>query len=117
MEKFHEPVASTRLFIGRLARSITLGLWFIVLALTLGMIGYHVFEGMSWSDAFVNAAMILSGMGPLGTLNSVAGKIFAGLYALFSGLIFIAIMGVIFAPVIHRFFHTMNLDGHDRKNR
>jgi hypothetical protein len=74
------------------------------------MLGYHLFEKMSWVDAFVNASMILSGMGPLGPLNTNAGKIFAGFYALFSGLAFIVIIAVIFSPVIHRFFKKIHLE-------
>ena len=65
---------------------------------------------MSWVDAFVNAAMILSGMGPISTLQTDGGKIFAGCYALFSGLAFIAILGIIFAPAIHRFLHRFHVE-------
>ena len=74
------------------------------------MAGSHSFEKLPWLDAFVNAAMILSGMGPLGPLQTSAGKLFAGCYALFSGLAFIAVVGVVFAPVFHRFLHKFHLD-------
>ena len=94
----------------RLARSITFGLLMIIFALFCGMLGYHEFENMSWVDSFVNAAMILSGMGPMGALTTVGGKIFAGCYALFSGLAFILIIGIIFAPIIHLFFHKIHVD-------
>jgi len=94
----------------RLVRSIVFSLLIIAVALYVGMWGYHYYENMSWVDAFVNAAMILSGMGPLTPLNTAAGKVFAGFYALFSGLAFIAIIGVLFAPIIHRFFHKFHLD-------
>jgi hypothetical protein len=114
-EQHHQPLSSKRKFLFRLARSIFLGLSLIVFAQFLGMLGYHYFEKMSWTDAFVNAAMILSGMGPLTPLNTSAGKLFAGFYALFSGLIFILIMGIIFAPVIHRFFHKFHLGSEGRK--
>jgi hypothetical protein len=77
-------------------------------SLFVGMLGYYYFEHLSWPDAFVNAAMILSGMGPLNPLNTTAGKIFAGCYALYSGLIFIVILGIILAPIIHRFFHKLH---------
>ena len=82
----------------------------IALALGIGMVGYRTFEGMSWVDAFVNAAMILSGMGPVSSLQTNGGKIFAGCYALFSGLAFIAILGIIFAPVFHRFLHRFHVE-------
>lgn len=109
-EKHKQPLAPTQTFIARMLRSIFFGLLLIVVALGLGMLGYHSFETMSWPDAFVNAAMILSGMGPVTTLVTTKGKIFAGFYALFSGLAFIVIMGVILAPIFHRFFHKFHLD-------
>lgn len=96
-------------FLTKLIRGIIIGLIFIILALLIGMFGYHHYEKMTWVDSFANASMILSGMGPLTPLNTNGGKIFAGLYALFSGLLFIAIIGIIFAPVIHRFFHRLNI--------
>lgn len=97
-------------FLYHLLLSISIGVVSIIISLYIGMIGYHVTEEMSWVDAFVNAAMILSGMGPLTPLHTTAGKIFAGLYALFSGLLFIAIIGIIFAPVVHLFFHKMHIE-------
>jgi hypothetical protein len=98
------------IFLIRFARGIIIGLCLILIALYLGMLGYHLTERMSWTDSFVNAAMILSGMGPMGALNTTAGKIFAGIYALFSGLFFIAIVGLIFAPLAHRFFKKWHIE-------
>ena len=74
------------------------------------MAGYHFLEKLDWLDAFVNAAMILSGMGPLAPIQTSAGKVFAGCYALFSGLAFITTLGVVFAPVYHRFLHRFHLE-------
>jgi len=82
----------------------------IVISLSIGMAGYHYFENLPWIDAFANAAMILSGMGPLGTLQTNSGKLFAGFYALFSGLIFIVIIALVFAPVVHRFLHKFHME-------
>lgn len=96
--------------LSRITRSICTGLFLILIALLIGMLGYHGFERMSWVDAFVNAAMILSGMGPMGALNTFGGKVFAGIYALFSGLFFILIVGVIAAPVVHYFFKKIHLE-------
>jgi len=79
------------------------------------MLGYHWLEGMPWIDAFANAAMILSGMGPLEPLKTNGGKLFAGLYAIYSGLAVILIAGVVFAPVVHRFLHRFHLDPDARK--
>lgn len=97
-------------FITHLTTNVIVGLIAIVLALLIGMWGYHAFEHMSWVDSFANAAMILSGMGPLGPLATTAGKIFAGCYALFSGLLFIAIVALIFAPIMHKFFVKIHLE-------
>jgi hypothetical protein len=86
---------------------------FIIAALGAGMYGYHHFEGMAWIDAFINASMILGGMGPVDTLHTFNGKLFAGIYALFSGLAFIALMAVVFSPVIHHFFHQIHLESEE----
>lgn len=99
-----------RKFFAHLARNMIMANTLIFIALYVGMLGYHSFEHMSWVDAFANAAMILSGMGPLSPLQSTSGKIFAGCYALFSGLAFIVLVGLMFSPVIHQFFRKIHLD-------
>jgi hypothetical protein len=76
-----------------------------------GMAGYMHFEGLSCRDAFLNAAMLLSGMGPVDAPVTPGGKLFAGLYALYAGLVFVVVVGVIFAPVFHRFLHKFHWDG------
>jgi len=101
---------STRIFLKRLIRSLFIGLVIIAISLGIGMIGYRYYESMSWVDAYVNAAMILSGMGPVTTLQTEGGKIFAGSYALFSGIVFLIIIAVIFAPVFHRFLHKFHIE-------
>ena len=113
-----KPLLPRPSYYARLARSAAIGLLVIVIALGAGMFGYHHFEGMPWIDAFANAAMILSGMGPLATLATAQGKLFAGFYALFSGLVFVVVMGIVFAPVVHRFMHRFHLemDKMDKKN-
>jgi hypothetical protein len=108
-EHHTKPLLPRRVFLVRLARSVAMGLVCIVAALGVGMAGYHWFVKLSWIDAFENAAMILSGMGPVSPVDSDAGKLFAGCYALFSGLMFVATVGVIFAPVYHRFLHKFHL--------
>ena len=98
----------------RLARN---GLWsagFIVVWLVIGMAGYGGFEGMGVVDAFVNAAMILSGMGPISELKTNGGKIFAGCYALYSGLALITVAAITLSPVFHRFLHKFHLEVHRR---
>jgi len=82
----------------------------ILASLVLGIAGYHLFGGLSWLDALVNASMILTGMGPVDPILSVPGKLFESFYALFSGVAFLTIMAVILAPVVHRFLHRFHLD-------
>jgi hypothetical protein len=113
LERKRQPLASRRLFAKRLAGSIGLSLILILVSLFGGMVGYHHFEGMPWIDAFVNAAMILSGMGPIGNLQTWDGKAFAGLYALYSGLMLILAMGIVIAPIVHRVLHRFNLEDED----
>jgi len=113
-EPKNKPLLPRRSYYARLARSAAIGLLVIVIALGAGMFGYHHFEDMPWIDAFANAAMILSGMGPLTALTTTNGKLFAGFYALFSGLVFVVVMGIVFAPVVHRFMHRFHLEGNKK---
>lgn len=106
-----EPLAPQGRFRSRLYRNISAGLAIIVAAELIGMAGYAGFEGMSAIDAFVNAAMIMSGMGPVTPLVTDAGKIFAGLYAIVCGLLIFAIAGLVLAPVFHRVLHRFHVEG------
>ena len=99
-----------REFYKRLAKCFAFGLGIVLCALGIGILGYHHFDKLSWLDAFENAAMILSGMGPLTQSEPDAGKMFAGCYALFSGLAFITSASVMLAPVLHRFLHKFHLE-------
>jgi hypothetical protein len=98
-------------FVHRMARAV--GFWLILTAagLIIGIAGYILSEGMSLVDAFVNAAMILSGMGPVGELHSTGGKIFAGCYAICSGLIIVIATGFVLAPILHRVLHAFHVEG------
>jgi vacuolar-type H+-ATPase subunit I/STV1 len=104
------PLLTRRLFYHRLAASIAIGFAIVLFSLAWGMIGYRMLEGLRWIDAFVNAAMLLSGMGPLHDPSTDAGKIFAGIYALYSGFIVLIAAAVAFAPVFHRFLHRFHLE-------
>jgi hypothetical protein len=105
----HQAVFHNRQqFISRVLRNFALGFSLILGSLLLGMMGYHHFENMSWIDAYVNASMILSGMGPVSELKTDAGKIFAGTYALFSGIFFLISIAIVVAPLFHRFFHKLH---------
>ncbi len=109
-----QPLLDRRRFLRRLLLSALTGGALIVLSLLIGMLGYHYFEAMPWIDAFANAAMILGGMGPLGPLQSTAGKLFAGLYALYSGLALILITAIVFAPMVHRLLHRFHIERESR---
>ncbi len=105
-----KPLASHRVYLTRLARSALTALALVIVSLSIGMLGYHLTEGLSWVDSFLNAAMILSGMGEVDPLRTTAGKIFAGVYAIFSGLALITIAGIMLAPAVHRFLHRLHLE-------
>lgn len=114
-ESKHQPLISREAFARRFARNFAAAMMLIGVSLIGGMIGYHYLEGMAWIDAFANASMILSGMGPLGTLQTWGGKLFAGLYALYSGLALVLATGIVFAPVVHRMLHRFHLED-DKKS-
>lgn len=105
-----QPLLSRRQFLLRLARSVGLSLALVAGSLLIGMAGYRLLEGLSWIDAFLNASMLLGGMGPVNLPASFGGKLFAGLYALYCGLIVIFIAGLLLAPVAHRVLHKFHLE-------
>lgn len=109
-----QPLLPRGIFYARVARCGAMGAVVVLAALGIGMAGYHWFENLPWLDAFVNASMILSGMGPLAPLQTSAGKLFAGCYALFSGLTFITAIGFVFAPMFHRFLHKFHLEAGEK---
>jgi hypothetical protein len=108
------PIASRAMFFKRVARHLSWGGLGVAVAVTIGTVGYHTLAHLAWLDAFLNASMILSGMGPVDRLPNDASKLFAALYALFSGLVFIAVMGVVLAPWIHRMMHRFHAEGRGR---
>ena len=112
-ERKHESIAPVPVFIKRVVLSFGLALLLILTALFIGIAGYHWEAGMGWTDALLNASMILGGMGPVDRLTTTGAKVFASAYALFSGLVFIAVMGVIFSPLLHRMLHKFHIDDRD----
>ena len=113
LESRLKPLAPQRVFVQRLLVSGAVGVGIVIVSLGAGMAGYHGYEGLPWIDAFLNASMILSGMGPLMQPQTTGGKLFAGFYALYSGLAVILVAGVIFAPVVHRFLHRFHMEDTD----
>ena len=109
-EHRHEDLISRAAFTARMLRSAALAVGLVALSLAAGTAGYHGLEGLPWVDALVNASMLLGGMGPVDALHTTAGKLFASFYALYSGIVFLIVAGVIFAPVFHRFLHRFHLD-------
>jgi hypothetical protein len=107
-EKRHQRPISTAAFARRIVGHALAAAALVVGSLFIGMGGYHAYEGLSWRDAFLNAAMLLGGMGPVDAPKTPGGKIFAGCYALYAGLVFLLVAGVLFAPYIHRILHRFH---------
>jgi hypothetical protein len=103
-----QPPLSRRAFAVRLLRHF--GIVLVVMSVSLGggMLGYRHYERLAWPDAFLNAAMLLGGMGPVNAPRSEPGKLFAGVYALYAGLVFLGVTGVLLAPVVHRMLHRIH---------
>jgi hypothetical protein len=97
-------------FLRRLLSHVLVVLGLLAVSLALGMAGYMAFENLSWIDAFLNASMLLGGMGPVNAPQTAAGKLFAGFYALYAGLAFIVSAGLLFTPVLHRVIHKFHWD-------
>lgn len=113
-ESLRQPVAKRSLFIARLGINLGFALAVIALSLLVGMAGYHYFDALGWTDAFLNAAMILGGMGPVAELQNDAAKIFAGSYAIYCGLLLIAMTGLLLGPVFHRIMHRLHAADTDK---
>ena len=109
-EHVSQPVVPLPQYLRRQLRSLGIGLALVLASLLVGMVGYHALFKLSWVKAFMNAAMILGGMGPVDDAPTDAARIFAGIYALYSGIAVLAIAGVIAAPLVHRFLHRMHAD-------
>ena len=105
-----EPLAEKKVFYKRILNHFLLSSSILLLCLLIGIIGYRYLGPMSWIDALHNASMILGGMGPVITIETIAGKLFSSFYALFSGVVFITNFGLLIAPVAHRFFHRLNIE-------
>ena len=115
-ESRHAPLATRTQFIRRLARHFGTSMLLIGGSLIVGVLGYRYFEGMAWIDAYLNAAMLLGGMGPVAPeLHTEAGKLFAGIYALYSGMVVLAAASILIAPVFHRIMHRFHLQEEEKR--
>jgi hypothetical protein len=109
-ERRSQKLAPFSVFARRMFSAFTLGFGVVVVVLFIGMSGYHWLAGFNWVDSFLEASMILGGMGPVNPLQTDGAKIFAACYALFSGLVFIGLMGIVLTPVVHRVLHKFHVE-------
>ena len=109
-----QPLLPRRLFLRRLLGHGLAAFSLVLVSLGVGVVGYHLTEGLPWLDALLNASMILGGMGPVNELRTVGGKLFASAYALFSGMAFLATAGIVMAPLAHRLLHRLHLETGDQ---
>ena len=112
-ESRHAPLAPRSVFLRRLGEVVALSAGLVVVSLAVGMWGYQHFEHLEWRDAFLNAAMLLGGMGPVEAPATPGGKLFAGFYALYAGLILLVSVGIMLTPVFHRLMHRFHLEEQD----
>jgi hypothetical protein len=114
-EHRRQPLVSKQSFVRRLVFAAVLSAVLLAVWTVVGMIGYHTLAGLGWVDAFLNSAMIVGGMGPVDVLNNQSAKVFAGFYAILSGVIFLSVFGLLIGPVFHRFMHRFHLDTEERE--
>jgi hypothetical protein len=110
LEGKYQPLAPLRVFYSRLAKAFLATLGVIAFSLAMGAAGYHYFGHMGWLDAWLNASMILTGMGPVTPMETPEGKMFSIFYCLYSGIAFLSLVAILMAPIYHRFLHRFNLD-------
>jgi hypothetical protein len=109
-EKNNEPLAPGKVFMFRMLQSVFYCLVVLLVSLAIGTWGYHSYARTPWVDSFLNASMILTGMGPVDKMDSDAAKIFSALYAIYSGVAFLSTISLLFVPIIHRVMHWMHID-------
>lgn len=115
LERPHDPLLPRKAFVARALRYAAGAFVIVSLSLAIGVLGYHQFGHLGWVDSLLNAAFILTGMGPVDPLHTVAGKLFASAYAIFSGIAFLSTIGILMTPLAHRFLHRFHLEaGRDR---
>jgi hypothetical protein len=116
-EHHNEKLLPRRKFIMRLLKYASIAVGLVLVSLVIGMAGYHLLEGLSWVDAFLNAAMLMGGMGPVNAFHTDAGKIFAGVYALYCGMILLIAVGILAVPIVHRFLHHFHYESEKKQEQ
>jgi uncharacterized membrane protein len=116
-EHRRQRLLDVRAFARRMVRHGVLASLLVLVSLVLGSIGFHWLSRLSWIDSFLNASMLLGGMGPVGEMGPPLGKLFASLYALYAGLVFLIVAGLLSAPLFHRILHRFHLDADEEKRR
>jgi hypothetical protein len=114
-EHHSEPLLPRRQFLRRLARHGAIAMTFLLVSLAMGTCGFHWSAPQDWLDAFLNAAMLLGGMGPVGSFEQPIGKVFAGLFALYAGIVFLGAALVLLAPIVHRILHKLHLEEQSKR--
>ena len=109
-EHHREPVLDAGRFLRRVRRHGAMSVILVVFSLGLGTLGYHVFGRLEWIDAFLNASMILTGMGPVDPMQTPGAKLFASFYALYSGIVFVSTAAILLAPFVHRMLHRFHAE-------
>lgn len=112
-----DPLAPRGVFFRRLGRNFLFMAGFVAFSLTVGTLGYHFLGGVGWVDGLLNAAMILTGMGPVDKMDTTAGKLFATAYALYSGIAFLTMIAVLVAPIYHRMLHRLHLETEEQEDQ
>jgi hypothetical protein len=115
-ENKYQPLLPRKLFVSRLLKMAAIAFLALIFCLLIGILGYHYIAHLVWIDAIHNASMILSGMGPVATIDNVSGKLFSSAYALFSGVAFITNIGIFLSPIIHRFLHKIHIEKKELKS-
>lgn len=110
LEHRKQQVVPLRRFVVRVIRYMLFALGLIIISLAIGIFGYHYICGLSWIDSLYMSAMILTGMGPVSEMTTTGGKLFSSFYALYSGVAFLSITAVFFAPIVHRVLHILQVE-------
>lgn len=108
--KTHRNILPPREFAKRLLKYTAFSLALVVISLGIGILGYHFIGKLGWIDSIYNASMILTGMGPINSMETVSAKLFASAYSLFSGVVFLSTVGIFFAPIAHRLMHLLHIE-------